>query len=192
MAAHAFTASLPDSTVRAETGIFAATQFYQAWAIDSLSLQYALRRLKRTGPVATYLSIAVNDAWLRHDTRALATLADSAITAVRERLDAIPKEERLRMQLAYAYAFAGRCPMAIVQADSANATRSIVQDGFIGAGISLQVAELLAICGKTDRALDLIDMLLRRPGIVTPGWLRVDPYFTVLRADPRFKAMLGQ
>ena len=192
IAAHAFTASLPDSTGRAVTGIFTATQWYQAWAIDSLSLQYALRRLKRTGPVATYLSVAVNDAWLRHDARAQVTLADSAIRALRERLDVIPREERLRMQLAYAYAFAGRCPTAIAQADSANATRSIVQDGFIGAGISLQLAELLAICGKPDRALSVIDMLLRRPGIVTPGWLRVDPYFAGLRAEPRFKAMLGQ
>ena len=191
-AAHSFTASLPDSAPRAATAIFAAVQWYQAWAVDSLSLQYALRGLRSTGPVATYFSIAVNDAWLRHDARAQATLADSAILALRERHDAVPRAERLRMQLAFAYAFAGRCPTAIVQADSANATRSIVQDGFIGAGISLQLAELLAVCGKPDRALSIIDMLRRRPGIVTPGWLRVDPYFAGLRANPRFKAMMGQ
>ena len=191
-AAHAFTASLPDSMVRGAAAQFAAVQWYQAWAVDSLSLQYALRDMRRKGPEADYLSIAVNDAWLRHDVRAQASLADSAIAALRERLDAIPREERLRMQLAFAYAFAGRCQEAIVQADSANATRSIVQDGFIGAGISLQLAELLTVCGKTDRALSVIDMLLRRPGIVTPGWLRVDPYFAGLRADPRFKSMMGQ
>ena len=191
-AAHAFTASLPDSVTRGSATEFALQQWNQAWMFDSLSRQLALRRMRRTSSLANYYTLALSNAWLRHDTRAQAALADSAIRAIREKLTPLPKEERLRMLLAFAYAFGGQCHTAIAQADSANATRSVRQDGFVGAGISLQLAELLALCGEHDRAIALADTLLRLPGLVTPGWLRVDPLFVSLRTDARFRALMAQ
>ena len=189
--ARAFTAALPDLTARAGVTEAAVRDWNQGWAVDSLSRRYAMRRL-RTSSLAHYYSLALTDAWLAHDTRAQAALADSAIRAFRERLDLLPREERLRMQLAFAYALGGRCAPAITQGDSAHATRSIRQDGFVGAGISVQMAELLAFCGQKERAIALSDTLLTLPGLMTPGWLRIDPYFASLRADSRFQALLGR
>ena len=190
--AHAFAASLPDSLARTSATDAALRDFNQVWIVDSLSRHYAMRAFRRRAAMANYYSVALFDAWSQHDARAQRALADSAIRAIRERLDPIPREERLRMQLAFAFAFGGQCAAAIVQADSANATRSIRQDGLIGAGISLQLAEVLGLCGENDRAIALVDTLLRLPGLVTPGWLRVDPHFAGLRANARFQNMMGQ
>ena len=60
------------------------------------------------------------------------------------------------------------------------------RDAFIGAGITQQLAQVLALCGERDRALALADTLLKRPGIFTAGWVRIDPYFMLLGNDPRY------
>jgi hypothetical protein len=92
----------------------------------------------------------------------------------------------------FAYAFSGQCAAAIAQGDRANATRSIQQDGLIGVGITLRLSELSAVCGDTDRVHALADTLHRGPGLVTSGWLQVDPYFAGLRGNARPRALTGR
>ena len=54
------------------------------------------------------------------------------------------------------------------------------------AASSSQSARISIQSGHPDRALDLIEPLLDKPGDITAAWLRIDPVFKPLTSDPRF------
>ena len=45
------------------------------------------------------------------------------------------------------------------------------------------------LLGDRDRALDLLEAIMRQPYFVTPAWLRNDLDFAPLHADPRFQRL---
>jgi len=52
------------------------------------------------------------------------------------------------------------------------------------------VAEVHAILGDNDRAIEILDGLLSRPSSVTVQGLEVNPIWDPLRNDPRFQALI--
>jgi serine/threonine-protein kinase len=52
-----------------------------------------------------------------------------------------------------------------------------------------QLARTYIMVGEQERAIDLIEPLLRANYYLTPGWLRVDPTFDPLRGNPRFQRL---
>ena len=54
-----------------------------------------------------------------------------------------------------------------------------------------QLARIYLLVGAPERALDVLEPLLRIPYILSPGWLRVDPTFDPLRSNPRFQRLAG-
>ena len=53
-----------------------------------------------------------------------------------------------------------------------------------------QVVRIYMILGEREKALDLLEPLLRIPYYVSPGWLAIDPNFAPLKSHPRFVALL--
>jgi TolB-like protein/Tfp pilus assembly protein PilF len=54
----------------------------------------------------------------------------------------------------------------------------------------LQLARSHIVLGELEPALDVLERLLERPYIISPGWLSIDPLFDPLREHPRFQALL--
>jgi hypothetical protein len=47
------------------------------------------------------------------------------------------------------------------------------------------------ILGEKDKAIDLLEKLLKEPYFFTPAWLRIDPTWKALRGNPRFEKLTG-
>jgi hypothetical protein len=46
------------------------------------------------------------------------------------------------------------------------------------------------VTGNLEPALQQIEHLLSVPGLLSPGWLKIDPTFGPLRTHPRFERLV--
>jgi hypothetical protein len=53
------------------------------------------------------------------------------------------------------------------------------------------MVRIYMLVGQPEKALDLLEPLLKMPYYLTPAWLRIDPNFDPLRNNPRFKKIVG-
>ncbi len=90
-----------------------------------------------------------------------------------------------------ALALADRKAEAVEAGERSLAMRQTSLDAVSGPYYKYQVARICIQAGQHDRALDLIEPLLSKPGDITAGWLRVDPIFTPLRGSPRFQRVVN-
>ena len=61
----------------------------------------------------------------------------------------------------------------------------------VGAYYQHQVARIYMLVGEPDKALDLLEPLLKIPYYLSPGWLRIDPNFAPLKGNPRFERLVA-
>jgi hypothetical protein len=64
------------------------------------------------------------------------------------------------------------------------------KDAFSGAYVQHQLVRIYILLNEHERALDLLEPLLRMPYYLSPGWLRIDPNFDPLRGHPRFQRLV--
>lgn len=66
------------------------------------------------------------------------------------------------------------------------------KDAFDGPGITETVANIHAILGDHDRAIQMLDGLMSRPSLVTVYSLKLNPSWDCLQQDPAFQALLDK
>ena len=101
-----------------------------------------------------------------------------------------PDAPDMHIQLAKVLAHLGEKDAALAEARRATELVPESKDAFGGPEITAGAAEVYAILGDNDRAIETLDGLLSRPSAVTVQGLKVNPIWDPLRSDPRFQALL--
>ncbi len=128
---------------------------------------------------------------MEKDPRRAAAYADSARIAFEQQLTASPDDAQRRVVHGVALAYLGRKAEAIREGQRAVELVPVASNAQSGAYYQHQLARIYILIGEPDRAIDILEQLLKRPYYLSPGWLRVDPTFDPIRSHPRFKRLAG-
>ncbi len=115
-----------------------------------------------------------------------------AKNAVEEQLKRTPDNADTHVELAKVLAFLGEKDSALAEAQRATELLPETKDAFGGPEIMAGVAEVYAILGQNDRAIEILDRLLSRPSGVTAQALKINPIWDPLRRDPRFQGLIDK
>ena len=115
-----------------------------------------------------------------------------AKSAIEEGLKRSPDAADTHIQLAKVLAYLGEKDSALAEAQRASELLPESKDAFGGPDIMEGVAQVHAILGENDRAIEILDGLLSRPSAVTAQALKVNPIWDPLRSDPRFQALIDK
>jgi eukaryotic-like serine/threonine-protein kinase len=112
--------------------------------------------------------------------------ADSAVAAYSALILRTPGRAEAYSSLGIAYAYIGRPADAVSAGEHAVALVSLSRDARVGVVYLHNLARIYTMTKQPERAIDVLDTLVRHPGYLSPGWIRIDPEFAPLRGNPRF------
>ena len=115
-----------------------------------------------------------------------------AKSAVEEQLKRAPDNADTHVELAKVLAYLGEKDSALAEAQRASELLPESKDAFGGPEIMAGVAEVYAILGDNDRAIETLERLLSRPSGVTAQALKINPIWDPLRSDPRFQGLIDK
>ena len=133
---------------------------------------------------------------LAHQKLGQTTEAQAAFSRAKEGAEAAlqeaPNEPSRHALLARALARLGEKEAAIAEAKRAMELRPESMDAFEGPKITESLAQVYAITGENQKAIEVFDHLLGQPGDLTVAFLKIDPTIDDLRGDPAFQEMLAK
>jgi len=121
--------------------------------------------------------------------RALA-YADSANTEYVKALRETPDDPQRNVVHGRVLAYLGRKAEAIAAGERGTSLLPISRDASNGPYYLHQLARIYAMVGEHEKAIDALEQLLRIPYYLSPGWLRIDPTFAMLKGNPRYERLL--
>jgi eukaryotic-like serine/threonine-protein kinase len=163
------------------------------WVLDDAQQQLLLRLgpALYDGDRGTWGIVRASTYYLRGDKALARVYADSARLGFEETLKATPDDGQRRVFLGLSLAYLGRKAEAVKEGERAVALWPTARDGYTGPYIQHQLARIYAVAGEPDKAVDQLEALLKIPYFLSPGWLRIDPNFEPLRANPRFQKLVA-
>ena len=104
-----------------------------------------------------------------------------------------PDDLWLYRQLALVYARLDRPADAVRIAEQAVELHPVERDAGLGPDVVRNLAATYAAVGESEAAIDRLEYLLTIPNsFVSVPWLRLDPIWDPLRANPRFQALVAE
>ncbi|MEP6993335.1 MAG: protein kinase [Acidobacteriota bacterium] len=128
---------------------------------------------------------------LKGDGARARTYAEEGRRAAEEQLRSVPNDSGRRVALGMALAFLGRKEDAIREGQRAVDLDPVAKDAYGGPYVQHQLARIYILVGEPEKALDLLEPLLKIPYLLSPGWLAIDPTFDPLRQNPRFLKLVA-
>ena len=119
----------------------------------------------------------------RGDARRSRAYADSAVRAFEAAVREAPRDAQPRTLLGLAEAYAGRMAEAVRDGERGVAMN---EDAYYEPYLEQQLARIYLLSGQADKAIDLLERLVRVPHTLSAGWLRIDPTWDPLRSHPEF------
>ena len=129
-------------------------------------------------------------AYMQGNVKLMRAYADSALPSLERAVQESPDEPNNHILLGAALAYLGRNEAAMREGERAVAIRG--NDGFQGPGLRHSLARIYQMVGEPVKAIEQLEMLLRVPYYVSPGYLRADPSLASLRSHPRFQRLLAE
>jgi TolB-like protein len=160
------------------------------WVLDDAQRDVLLRLTPGAfhGDRATW-GIVLAQAWaLRGDQAKAREYAEEARRAIAAQ-SAHSRDGQPDVMLGLALAYLGRKAEAVREGERSLALSPIAKQPMSGPYVQYQLVRIHILLGNHDRALDLLEPLLKVPYHLTPGWLRIDPNFDPLRGNPRFEKL---
>jgi TolB-like protein/Tfp pilus assembly protein PilF len=128
---------------------------------------------------------------LRGDAEKARQYAEAARAAAEAQLRDAPEDATRHVLLGLALAFLGRNAEAVREGERGVALVPVAKDAYDGPYYQHQLARIYIRVGEPEKALDLLEPLLKIPYVLSPGWLKIDPNFDPLRKNPRFQKLAG-
>ena len=129
--------------------------------------------------------------FLRGDRERSRIYADSARLAFEEQIRAAPNDGQRHVELGLALAYLGEKAEAIREGERGAQLWPVSSDAYHGAYVQHQLARIYALTGEPDKAITILESLLKIPYYLSPGWLRIDPEFAMLKGNPRFERIIA-
>jgi serine/threonine-protein kinase len=145
-------------------------------------------------PPSVYEGDTAAWAWVRSQTYALrgdSVRARAYADTARLHLEAAPTDAQRAVLHGLALAALGRTAEGVRDAERGAALMPPSRDAQQGTYLQHQLARVYTMAGQQDRAIDILEQLLRMPYYLTPAWLRIDPQFASLRTNARFRRLIG-
>jgi tetratricopeptide (TPR) repeat protein len=129
--------------------------------------------------------------WLRGNRALARAWADTARVEYEKQLVTSPNDPQRNAFLGLALATLGRKAEAIAAAQRGDALTPPEKDQNNGPYLRHQLIRVYLVLGENEKALDLLEELVKIPYYLTPEWLRIDPNFAPLKGNPRFEKLLA-
>jgi len=142
------------------------------------------------GDRASWATVQFQLSLLRGDRARARAHADSARVEYEKQLQSIPDDPQRNIFYGMAQAVLGNKAEAIVRATRGAGFVPLEKDQNGGPYMRHQLIRVHLMVGENEKALDLLEELVKIPYVLTPGYLRIDPNFAPLRGNPRFEKLL--
>jgi TolB-like protein/Flp pilus assembly protein TadD len=139
-----------------------------------------------------FLQLALTEASVVRGDGASARLhAEAARNEFESQMHDTPDDPFAHTKLGLALAYLGRKDDAVREGLRGVSIESISRDATWGPIAESLLIRIYVLVGENEKALDGLEHVLKVPGYLSPGWLKIDPNFDPLRNNPRFQKLVA-